>query len=475
MKLYFYGLIMLVKKFILRKNTGDCILNFVEKMGVVYIKFAQMLAMQNVGNLFTEQDRLNLSKICDHINPISFKKIKKQMEKEYGCPLNKKFKKVFEEPVGSASISQVHKAILKNGNVVAVKIKRKDVTKKIEKDIKQIRKIVHRFGKIFKISNYLASDAVLDLFLSWIKQEVDFEQERKNILRYYRFACSVNGKIGNTKKIVVPKVYKKLCTKNIIVMEFIFAKTINQIHLTEQNKENIGKSLNDYIALSFYALFHDIPVIFHGDPHGGNIYIDKDGNIGFLDLGLIFELTKEEEKYIRDLFLYAYTCNIKNLIPLLLNGSKFKNIDMNLLEEEITECCKNFKSVGVADFFMNMVLIFTNYNITVNPVFYKMLKAFVAVFGINTFSENFKTTEDLLIKQIVEFYVTRTMNDMKEITSVGITFIPKFIKNTFEKGLTKSITEQILELSEIQKKMSDASSHAGEMLDLLKRKSAAKN
>ncbi len=74
MRLYYYGFIMVIKKFIFRKNTGDCICSFVEKMGVVYIKFAQMLAMQNIGTIFTEEDRVKLSKICDHINPIPFKK-----------------------------------------------------------------------------------------------------------------------------------------------------------------------------------------------------------------------------------------------------------------------------------------------------------------------------------------------------------------------------------------------------------------
>lgn len=82
MRLYFYGFILLFKKFILRRNTGEAICSFVEKMGVVYIKFAQLLAMQNVGNLFTEKDRLKLVKICDHCNPIPFGKIRKQIEEE---------------------------------------------------------------------------------------------------------------------------------------------------------------------------------------------------------------------------------------------------------------------------------------------------------------------------------------------------------------------------------------------------------
>lgn len=468
MKLYFYGLVMVIKKFIFRKNTGECIRSFVEKMGVVYIKFAQMLAMQNVGNLFTEEDRIKLSKICDHINPISFKKIRKQIEKEYGCKIENKFKKVYEEPVGSASISQVHKAILKNGDVVAIKIKRKDVTRKIEKDIKQIRKFIHRFGRFVNFKNYLGGDAALNLYLDWIKEETDFELEKNNIQEYYRFAKSVNGKIPETRDIVVPKVYKKMCTENIIVMEFIFAKTINQMKLTSQNKKRIRNSLNDYIQLSFYALFHDIPVTFHGDPHGGNIYIDKNDNIGFLDMGLIFTFSKEEESFVRDLFLYAYTCNVEKLTSLIMNESNQENVDLEELKKEIENCCIQFKNIPVTQFYVNMIFTFTKFNVDPDPIFYKMAKAMVAIFGMNTFLENTESTEQLLFKQIVDFYVSRTMNDVKEVTESSISFIPNFIKNTFEKGLTKSIADQIVSLSNLNKKVNESVKHFDEVLSFFK-------
>lgn len=468
MKLYFNGFIMLIKKFILRKNTGECIRSFVEKMGVVYIKLAQMLAMQNVGNLFTEEDRVKLSKICDNINPISFKKIKKQIEKEYGCKIEDKFKRIYEEPVGSASISQVHKAILKNGDIVAIKVKRKDVTKKIEKDIKQIRKFVHRFGRFVQFKNYLGSDAALNLYLEWIKEETDFELEKNNIMEYYHFAKSVNGKIPGTRDIVVPRVYKKWCTKNIIVMEFIFAKTINQMKLTPQNKELIRNSLNDYVQLSFYALLHNMPVIFHGDPHGGNVYIDKDENIGFLDMGLIFSFTTKETHFIRDLFLYAYTCNVEKLTNLMLEQFNQKNVDIDNFQKEIEICCKKFKNIPVAQFYVDMIMAFTKFNIEPLPIFYKMAKTFVALFGMNTFLENTESTEQLLFEQIVAFYVSRTMNDVKEVTETGIAFLPKFIKNTLEKGLTRSISEQIVSLSNLNKKVNESMKHFDEVLSFFK-------
>lgn len=84
MRLYFYGLIALLRHFVLRQNTGQVICDFAEKMGVVYIKVAQILAMQNIGEVFTETDRERLASICDHCNPIEFQEIARTIELEYG-------------------------------------------------------------------------------------------------------------------------------------------------------------------------------------------------------------------------------------------------------------------------------------------------------------------------------------------------------------------------------------------------------
>lgn len=293
MKLVINGLILLIRKFILRKNTGYCINKFVKKMGITYIKFAQILAVQHCGSLFTEKDRLELSSICDNCNPIKFKKIKKIIEKEYHCKIEDKFIDVDEKPVGAASVSQVHRAILLNGNKVVLKIKRKDVAKRVAKDIRQMKFIVHTFGRIFNFKNYIASDMALNLYFEWILEETDFNHEVCNIEEYQKFANDVNGKVPKTGNIVLPKVYKSMCTKNIIVMEYIDSLTINKMTLNDDNKLKLKKALNDYISLSFYALFNGGKITFHGDPHSGNIYIDKNGNIGFLDMGLVFSFEGE--------------------------------------------------------------------------------------------------------------------------------------------------------------------------------------
>lgn len=464
MKLYFYGLRMIIKKVIFRQNTGDVVKWFATHMGVVYIKLAQMLAMQNFGNLFTEEDRVKLSSICDNCNPIPYKKIEKIIEKEYGCSVKKKFRKIYQEPIGSASISQVHKAVLKNGKVVAIKVKRKDVTKHIHKDIKQIRKFIHRFGKFVKFKNYLGSDVALNLYLDWILEETDFEHEKENILRYYQFTKTVNGKIENSKRIVVPRVYKNLCTENIIVMQFIFSKTINQLDFTKENKVRIKESLNDYVCLSFYALLHQMPVVFHGDPHGGNIYIDKYGNVGFLDMGLIFELTSEECELTRKLFLNAYFCNMEELCQLLIDNSPQKNVDREKLKYEMKKCCKQFSKIPVTKFFMDMINVYTAYNIDPPEFLYKMAKAMIAIFGMNTIIHNSLSTEELLGGQIIEFYVNRTVSDIKEVVSLSSKVIPAFLKEVLENGLEKSIQKEAIELLKINKKIGNMSKNWQEIL-----------
>lgn len=362
-----------------------------------------MLAMQNYGNLFTEEDRLELSQICDHCNPIPYQKIIKIIEQEYGCKWNKKFKKIFWEPVGSASISQVHKAILKNGDMVAIKVKRKDITKKMKKDIKQIQRFVKRYGWIFHFKNYYGSETALRMFLNWIYEETNFEQEKSNIFRCQQFTNYVIGKIESTVKIKGPRVYSKLCTENIIVMEYIPFQSINRMKLTKRNKAKIRKGLNDYIRLSFYALFHDEDVVFHGDSHGGNICISWHNDVIFLDMGLIFCVPKKDAEFIRQVFLNAYMNYYEELSSLLLENSRFKNVNMDLLLAELQNCCSEFRRIPVTTFFINMINLFTKFNIDPSEIFFNMAKAFIALNGINHFTENELDTESLIKEQLLSF------------------------------------------------------------------------
>lgn len=467
MKLYFEIIKLLFNKYIRHLKNGIVIKKFCEKMGVVYIKLAQILATQNFGEIFTEEDRILLSSLCDNCNVISFSKIKGIIEKEYGKNIDEIFLSIEDRPIGAASISQVHKAILKNGDIVAVKVKRNDITNGIKKEIKRIKKLMYRFGKFVKFSNFIGGEKGLNLYLSWIYQESDFKQEIENIKTYKEFLDSVNGKVEGIKDIKVPKLYEDLCTDNIIVMEYIDSNTINRMPLTEENSKKISDGINSYLKASFFALFYDKKIIFHGDPHSGNIYIDNDGNIGFLDMGLIFELSEEDLKLIKEFFFSAYTGNHEKMYTLLIPYGKMDDKKKSLFKEDIKQFCYNIKEKSVTSYFTDMINICLSYDFSPPTFLFCMAKAFVCLNGINEFSNNIKTAPDLLKGQIIDYFVKREISDFKNVLESSVKITPEFFINTCKYGIVESISKSIISLDKLSDNLKNSLEHLKEALNVI--------
>lgn len=468
MKFYYHLFKLLFNKFILGKNTGLVIKEFCEKMGVVYIKLAQILSTQNYGNIFTEQDRVVLSSICDHCNPISFNQIKVIIEKEYGCSIEDMFNSIEILPVGSASISQVHKAILKNGDVVAVKIKRNDITKTIEKDIKHIRKLMYRFGKFINFGNLVGGDEALEFYLKWIYQETDFKHEKDNIGVYHNFIDSVNGKIEGNKLISIPRLYEELCTDNIIVMEFIEHKTINKLELNEMNKEKIRSALNSFISSTLYAMFNDLKIVFHGDPHGGNIYIDDEGNIGFLDMGLLFELSEEDARMAKEFFFAAYFRDYKKMCDLVIPFAKLNPVKRMQFEQAVKNYADNLAGKPVTSYFIDMMNVCLKFEILPPNFLFCVAKTFMCLSGINNFSNNLLSGTDLLKEQVLEYYIEKTIKGSEEIVVNSFKLVPKFVGNSFKFGAVKGLVKGVNDLETIYEQARELCDNCKEMIDLLK-------
>lgn len=411
MKLYVEIIKALYNKIFLKNSNGLIIKKLSSNMGIVYVKLAQILATQNIGNIFTEEDRKELSTICDNYKQISYKEIKKTLKKEYGKKLNKIFKSIEKKPLGSASVSQVHKAVLYNGVEVAIKIKRKDITKNMDKDIKKIKKLIHRYGKLFQFGNIKGANQALELYLSWINDEINFDKERENIKLYIKYTESVNGKISSAKKLKVPKVYDEYSTSNVIVMQFIKDKTINKMKLNNENKKIIINAINTYIKLNFWAMFNGKPIAFHGDPHSGNIAIDDSGNLWFLDMGLLFTLTEEESQLCKDLFLTIYFKNYEKLYNMLIIYGNLNTKQKKLFKEDIKKFINNVQNKNVTHYFIDLISVCLKFEF-VPPIFlFNMAKAFICIYGICNFSENNNSASELLKDQIMLYIIKNKINN----------------------------------------------------------------
>ncbi len=456
MKLYTCIIKMIINKLVKRKNNGECIKLFCEEMGIAYIKLAQILAMQNYGNLFTETDRKSLSSICDFVKPIPFSNIKNLLENEYG-QLDKIFKEIDEKPIGAASISQVHKGILLNGDIVAIKIKRKDITEGLENDINKMKELIKKyitflerhpkFQKLIKkyipildFHNLIGGEKGLEIYYKWILEETDFLNEQNNILMYQSFIDQVN-KYNINPHIVIPKVYKDLSTPNVIVMEYINYHTIKYLEHNEENNKKLKKAINNYLLLSFKALLEDKDVIFHGDPHEGNLYIDNFGNLGFLDMGLTFKLSQEEREYTRNFFIAVYTRNASKIFELISSFSHLSNENKKRIKEDIDDYCLNLNTKNITSCFIDMVNICLLYNVAPPEFLYKMAKAFICLNGINYLIENDTSIIDLLKKETFEYLITKYIKDSIGLTIKSLDIAPHLLKSTLKHGLLKTLKE----------------------------------
>lgn len=438
MNLVWNGLALMFNIFVRRMTKGEALRIFCTKMGIAYIKFAQILAMQNIDNIFTEQDRKDIMSICDDCNPISWKHIHKILMDSYPVPYRTFVKKIYRKPLGSASVSQVHRAVLKDGREVVFKVKRQDIQGKVERSVKQIRFVVHKLGWIFKFSNRVGSERAFDYYIEWINKELNFSNEVNNIKRYSEFAESVNGKVSGCVDIVVPKVYDEYCTDNIICMEYIPYKTI--FHLAPDD-ERIINAFNSYLKLSFYALWHDMPVVFHGDPHGGNVYIDDNGNIGFLDMGLIFELNKDERRDVSELFFLAYFRKAdklyRKLIPYLTGDRKAREE----FRDAIEQYCIRLNTRPLTAFFMDMVVVCFGCSLSPPKYLFCMAKAFVCLGGVDVLYFQSITGHELLRDQVDEYIITELINAVKE-TNYGSVKILKAVIGRDKKQLAELIHGQ---------------------------------
>jgi len=193
-----------------------------EKLGITFVKVGQALSMRY--DLLRAEDCEELQKLLDKSTPIPYQHIRDILDREYKGPFTKHFKEFDKEPLGSASVSQVHRAVLHDGTVVAVKIKKPNVVRFVSRDMR-IVKFFTIIGMIFSSTlRRLRALESVRFFETWVEQEIDFELEAKNTEEIKR----QNDEMVNCQRIISPNVYPEFCTKNIIVMDFIDGKPLSR-------------------------------------------------------------------------------------------------------------------------------------------------------------------------------------------------------------------------------------------------------
>jgi ubiquinone biosynthesis protein len=265
-----------------------------EELGPTFVKFGQIMSTRT--ELLPPEMIDQLKKLQDHAKPLPFSEVRAVIEQN--CPdIDEWFCGIDETPVASASIAQVHSAVLKDGTRVALKVQRPGIGEIIDTDIGILQSMAERVETVFPETRLYNPVGMVDDFAHQIVKELDFTRDARNADRMSRNFRGVPG-------IRFPKIYWEYSSPQVMVMDFIEGVRIDDpeaIAAMGLDPHEIGvRGFQAYLKMIFEDGF------FHGDPHPGNLLVTKEGDIVFLDFGIVGILRPEKrQNFINLLFALA--------------------------------------------------------------------------------------------------------------------------------------------------------------------------
>jgi ubiquinone biosynthesis protein len=309
----------------LDESTPERLRLVLQELGPTFIKLGQTLSTRP--DLVGEKIALEFAKLQDDNPPIDFDVVKWSVERELGSPLEKIFSSFDSEPLGSASIGQVHKAVLKTGEQVAVKVRKPGVEQIIKSDISIMEFLAKRIDNYipqFKIYNI---PGIVEEFKRSILKEIDYENEAINLKRF-----SYNFREDET--VHVPKIYSKYSTLKVITMELIVGKKISEV--TEAEGFDL-KLIAERGAVSYFKQVIEYG-FFHADPHPSNIYILDNNIVCYIDFGMMGFLDEEFKQNLAELIIYFIDNNVSGMInQLTYMGMIDEQVDTKSLKYDLTD------------------------------------------------------------------------------------------------------------------------------------------
>ena len=283
---------ILNKHQLLRRPTPESAKAVLEDLGPTFIKLGQMVSSHS--DVFPAEYCDTFASLRNETTPLPFEEVESIMREAFGGNFDEVFASIDPSALGSASIAQVHHAVLTSGEEVAVKVQRPGIKPKLREDIKLLR----RASEILEVSDQIGLDFDVTQFIDelerTVNEEIDFRIEAQNLSDFY-----LNNE--DRKGISSPRVYEEFSSENVLVMEYIDGLSFE--HLDELRKQYGERTMRDF-GKRIVQNYLDQMIgdgLFHDDPHPANMMIRGD-EVVWIDLGMVGRLTRGERDLLRKLF-----------------------------------------------------------------------------------------------------------------------------------------------------------------------------
>ncbi|MBR9727534.1 ubiquinone biosynthesis regulatory protein kinase UbiB [Shewanella intestini] len=306
-----------------------------QELGPVYIKLGQMLSTRR--DLLDDEWAYQLAMLQDKVPPFDSSLARKAIEEELNAPIESLFDDFNDTPLASASISQVHTAILKsNGKEVVLKVLRPNVEAKIRADLLMMSQGANLLERVLGEGNRLRPAEVIEDYQTTILGELNLKLEALNAIR-------LRNNFLESGALYIPFVYEEHCYPRLMVMERVYGIPVSDIDALNAQGTNLKLLAERGVELFFTQVFRDN--FFHADMHPGNIFISTEHPenpyyIG-LDCGIMGTLTEQDKRYLAENFLAFFNRDYHRIAQLYIeSGWVSENTDILAFEQAVKVVCE---------------------------------------------------------------------------------------------------------------------------------------
>lgn len=356
-----------------------------EQLGPIFVKFGQVLSTRN--DLVPEDVACELAKLQDNVPPFSSEEACQIIEYGLKKDIAHTFESFEREPVASASIAQVHFALLrlKNGELkeVAVKVLRPHMKETIELDLALMYWLACWVERLSSEGRRLRPLAVVKEFDKHLHEELDLMREAAD-------SALIRRNMDGLNLILVPEVYWDYCTTNVMVMERMKGVPINQIQRLRDAGVDIPKLAKDGVTIFFTQVFRD--GVFHADMHPGNIQVSVApqtfGQYIALDFGIVGTLTNTDKNYLAQNLMAFFRRDYKRVAELHVeSGWVPAQTRVDEFESAIRACCEPYfdrplKEISFGAFLMRLFQTSRRFNMEVQPQLVLLEKTMLNIEGL---------------------------------------------------------------------------------------------
>lgn len=361
--------------------TGEAIRSAFEELGPIFVKFGQLLSIR--GDLLPEDIAFELAKLQDKVPPFPGRIAKKIIETSLGYPIENAFCEFHLTPLASASVAQVHSAVMHDGSKVVIKVLRPNIEKQIEQDVSLLETLATLMYRYLPSARRFRPIEVVEEFKHTLYDELDLLREAAN-------ASQLRRNFIDSTDLYVPQIVWEHSRHNVLVMEQIFGVPIADLHNLKTHGTNLKRLAERGVEIFFTQVFRDC--FFHADMHPGNVFVcikdPNDPKYMAVDFGIMGTLGPDDQRYLGENFLAFFKRDYRRVAELhVQSGWVPPHTRVEAFESAIRTVCepifeRPLKDISIGQTLLRLFQTARRFNMEVQPQLVLLQKTLLTVEGL---------------------------------------------------------------------------------------------